>query len=163
MAVSLGYVPERRRKYAFDIASSTGPGRLSVFLDERDALTFEVADAGGAVHTTSGPPDSVFHLNEFVIVSCEAGWSDREAIQQLRVNDELVYELRRRGRQPPIGPIDFKLSSATLGADVTGARNAAMDLGEILVLDRLLEFRERLQCFSYLEDKWFGREEASPP
>ena len=143
-----------RRRYFLDAVDASSPSRCSVYIDEADALTFEVTDRHGVTLSVSANRQQKFELDRFYLVGCGYGASDDLTVLQIRLDDRLVAEQRlsRRGNVSP--SIDLNQHALTIGADVTGQRNGPFDLGELMITGTLTPFHDRLQMALYFAEKW---------
>jgi hypothetical protein len=132
----------KRRKYIFDCGDTLFQNRWSIYLDERDWLTFELTDIFGKPYSTSVQPGTCgFNLEEQCIVACEFGSSDTYGLLQILINNRLAAKLEVASQIKISSGFNFKYQ--TIGADITGHNNGKFDMAALAVYNKVLNFREK--------------------
>ena len=142
------------RKVIFEIGHLTTPLRLTIGLDESDRLRAWLIDADGKQFSTEPIPKENF-FEKFVFARCEVSPPPgtgvlRPAILVLAVGDEYSRETTltdaNLGSNEP--------ARYTIGSNLNGEENAAFDLAELILTERIQNIEERNKLRNYVRGKY---------
>lgn len=138
-----------RRRYLCDIRLNDPASRWSIYLSETDDLVFEITEGiepnirVHAVRALSGTPG--FGLDQWMLVSCEFGTSERRSFLRIRVDDQILAENAVfTGISVGSELLRIGVEAIHIGSDSNGQRQCNCGIGELRIYDVAFGFRERL-------------------
>lgn len=146
-------IKEVRSKYVWDAGLADAHDRMSIYLDEHDALCCEIIDSHGRSTRLSVPHGTQgFALSKPLYLCCEFGNSDKYSALQVFVDNRLAAKAEFAGGLA-LSPRIMD-GVVTLGGAISPPRlNAKFIISELVVLKDVLEFQERLKMSEYLLGK----------
>jgi hypothetical protein len=140
--IKLERIEEPRRKYIFDAGASPSENRWSIYMDEQNGLCCEIVDADGNSYTvTARPGAGGFPFGESFYLACEFGNSDRFALLQILINDQIVARLQL-SYSIDISPV-LGQGGATWGTDIEKQHFGKFALAACAVYLQVLNFKAR--------------------
>ena len=154
--ITARHLDVKRRKYLFDCGDTLAQNRWSIYLDERDRLTFELIDAYGKPYLASVQPGTCgFELDEQCYIACEFGSSDSFALLQILINNRIAAKLEVAS--PIAISSGFNFNKQTIGADIAGHNNGRFDMAALAVYNQVLDFTQRDGLTERLFEEFFAK------
>ena len=154
--ITARHLDVKRRKYLFDCGDTLAQSRWSIYLNERDRLTFELVDAYGHTYLASVLPGTCgFELDEQCYIACEFGSSDSSAFLQILINNRIAAELKVA--YPIAISSGFNFNKQTIGADIAGHNNGRFDMAALAVYNQELDLTQRDGLTERLFEEFFAK------
>lgn len=152
--------PESSREYIFDLSTTMGPERLSLYLTNEDVLTLEITSNSGLSIDVSVPWKKVFKIGEQRMLYVEFASTEELSFARVFAGSEILDEMLLT-MKVPFADIErgggFKgvgdAFDLYLGADKNGENGATFVSHELVMLSKAEELEERLEFMKYLEQK----------
>lgn len=117
--LTIGDIPDRRRKFLFDIGQSTEHDRMSLYLDFDNNLVFRVIDSHGETYSLRVVENFItFKQGAKYFIYCDVGSSKNYSFLRLYLDDRRIG-IQEFNSKIDIAPINT-MKRATMGADIDG-------------------------------------------
>lgn len=136
------------KKIIYQAAHESTPVSLTIGLDNENDLYLWLIDAKGKEFVSEAIPKEKF-LDKFIYLTCEVSSEEGKVRLRLGINNEYI---REKLVEADLG--GNQKSNNSIGSDLDGNNGATFELGELILIQNVLDTQTKEALYQYVKNKW---------